>query len=58
MEEHLLTLDARIRDFVLFPISIVMFLQGILRQNISGWLKTSPPNPKPEDLVKAYLKIE
>jgi hypothetical protein len=30
-----LSLDSRIRDYVLFPISIVVFMQGLLRQFIT-----------------------
>ena len=36
---HEIILDPSIRDWVLFPIFLVMFLQGVLRQYISVLLK-------------------
>eukprot|EP00322_Chrysochromulina_rotalis_P007058 CAMPEP_0115865602 /NCGR_PEP_ID=MMETSP0287-20121206/19807_1 /TAXON_ID=412157 /ORGANISM="Chrysochromulina rotalis, Strain UIO044" /LENGTH=258 /DNA_ID=CAMNT_0003320121 /DNA_START=37 /DNA_END=813 /DNA_ORIENTATION=+ len=40
-----LMLDPAIRDWVLIPIVIIMFLMGILRSNVTKWLrKDSPPN--------------
>jgi len=40
-------LDPSIRDWVLIPIVIIMFLIGIIRNNITKLLrKESPPNPK------------
>lgn len=47
-------LDERIRDWVLLPICLVMFLQGILRQNISILLKEDRKSSF-ESIVRAQL---
>ena len=54
-EMDILKLDPRIRDFVLFPISIVMFLQGLLRANISVLLKSDPIPPSLEKFQQAQM---
>ena len=45
MELHQIMLDPAIRDWVLIPIVIIMFLMGILRNNVTKMLrKDVPPN--------------
>jgi len=39
MKDSIITLDPNIRDWVLLPILLVMFLQGVLRQHIGVLLK-------------------
>ena len=45
-----LVLDPAIRDWVLIPLVVIMFLVGILRNNVMKMLrKETPPN---RDMVK------
>ena len=45
MAGHSLMLDPDIRNWVLIPIGIIMFLMGILRNNVTKMLrKDVPPN--------------
>ena len=46
-----LMLDPAIRDWVLIPIVIIMFLMGILRNNVTKVLRKDVP-PKPEQVLQ------
>lgn len=50
-----LKLDTKIRDYVLLPISIVMFMQGILRANIAILMKSEPTKPSLENFQRAQV---
>lgn len=56
-DSEVLVLDPRIRDYVLLPILIVMFMQGILRNNIAKLLRSPPAVPSREKLLKAQPLI-
>jgi hypothetical protein len=43
----LLPLDPNIRDYVLFPISIIMAITSILRGNLTKYFSSAPPPPAP-----------
>jgi len=48
---QILLLDSSIRDWVLFPILVVMILVGLVRHNITQ-LITSTPKMQPADVVR------
>jgi hypothetical protein len=48
---QVLLLDSSIRDWVLFPILVVMILVGLVRHNITQ-LITSSPKMQPADVVR------
>eukprot|EP00743_Colponemidia_sp_Colp-15_P002024 GILK01002198.1.p1 GENE.GILK01002198.1~~GILK01002198.1.p1 ORF type:complete len:267 (+),score=43.48 GILK01002198.1:54-803(+) len=56
-----LVLDPRIRDWVLLPIVVVMFLVGIVRDNVSKLLKSEPKvdaqNVKNNQIMKRALLL-
>jgi len=49
MGEHELLLDPAIRNWVLIPIVIIMFLMGLLRNNVTKMLRKDTP-PKREQI--------
>jgi hypothetical protein len=51
-DDGILTLDGRIRDFVLFPIAIVMFLQGILKHYIAIAMSSNKKLPAIEKVTR------
>lgn len=51
LTSQVLLLDSSIRDWVLFPILIVMILVGLVRHNITQ-LITSTPKMQPSDVVR------
>jgi hypothetical protein len=48
----MLTLDVRIRDLVLFPILLVMFLQGLLRHYVAAAVSSSKRVVRVDQLVQ------
>lgn len=52
---EVLHIDKHIRDYVLFPIFLVMFLQGLLRHFISQALKSTPKPLDEEAQVRASI---
>ena len=53
----MLHLDPAIRDWVLFPIMLVMFLVGLLR-HLATYLLKSTPKTNSKSVREKYEKIE
>jgi len=56
-DANILALDSRIRDYVLFPILLVMFLQGILRHFIALAIRSEKKLPEIEKLQKGAVLV-
>jgi len=54
--EELLVLDSRIRDWVLVPVAVVMFVVPLLRMHLSRLL-FSPKRPDPVELREQYVAL-
>ena len=55
MGEHELLLDPAIRDWVLIPIVIIMFLMGLLRNNVTKLMRKDTPAKREQIKINNQL---